>query len=278
MRKSVIAFFLLDITSAVLFFLGWVQFAVPANSYGVLRSKTSGVDAEVIRGGRFRWAWERLLPTNAAIELFRIEMVERDIAASGSLPSAEVYATMTGSAADFSFEVVGKLSFTTKPEALPILVAERAIFNQAALDAWEERTAAEMAEFVTRRLRAYAEDPAELDRILSSGSTPRLIADLERAFPDVEAVSCVVKTARFPDLALYRTAKGLYEYYLQRRRSIIAAAASDAAGVDVKARLRFEELERYGELLEKHPILLKYLAIESASGSDTVELLKVLGE
>jgi hypothetical protein len=278
MRKSVVAFFLLVIASAAVFFVGWVQFSVPPNSYGVLRSKTSGVDPVVLRNGHFRWAWERVLPTNATIELFRIEAIERDIKANGTLPSAEVYSTMTGSTTDFSYEITGKLAFMTKSESLPILVAERAVSDQAALDAWEERTAAEITDFIARRLRAYAEDPAELDRILGAGSTPRLIADIERAFPDVESVSCVVKTARFPDLALYRMAKGLYEYYLQRRRSIIAASASEAATADVKSRLRFEALERYGELLEKHPILLKYLAIEAASGSEIAELLKVLGE
>jgi hypothetical protein len=146
------------------------------------------------------------------------------------------------------------------------------------LDAWEEKTASEMADFVALRLRAYADDPAELDRILFAGSTPRLIADIERAFPDVESVSCTIKTARFPDFALYRTAKTLYESYLERRRSIITDAASDAASVDIRSRLRFEELERYGELLEKHPILLKYLAIEAASGADIADVLQALGE
>lgn len=278
MRKSVVAFFLILVASAVVFFVGWVQYAIPPNTYGVLRSKTSGVDPTVLRSGRFRWAWERLLPTNTTIELFKIDTVERNVTATGALPSAEVYATMTGSTTDFSYEVQGTVSFTTKPESLPILAAERAIADQAALDAWEERTGGEMGDFVARRLRAYADDPAELDRILVAGSTPRLTADIERAFPDVESVSVVIKTARFPDMALYRTAKGLYEYYLQRRRAVIASAASDAASVDVKSRLRLEELEKYGELLEKHPILLKYLAIESASGDAMPELLKALGE
>ncbi|HCM26159.1 MAG: hypothetical protein A2Z99_11850 [Treponema sp. GWB1_62_6] len=277
-RKIVVSFFFILILAGYVFIAGWVQLSVPVGSYGVLSSKTGGVDPLVLRGGSYRWAWERLFPTNAKITPFLIETMVKELSASGRLPSAEQYSAIAAVEDDFSYSIVGSLTFSLKPESLPRVVADQGVRDQAGLDAWEERTGAAAADFATRRLASYAEDSEELDRIMAAGSAPRLQDDLETAFPDLRIVSCILRVAEFPDLALYREARKLYEEYLERRRAFLSSSVRTAAGADAASRLRFEELERYGELLTKYPVLLKYLAIESSSPPRALELLKTLEE
>ncbi len=76
MKKAIIKFFIWLIVllaiSGTVFFFGWLQFSVPAGSYGVMLSKSGGYYNEVITPGEFSWRWERLVPTNSEILIFRI--------------------------------------------------------------------------------------------------------------------------------------------------------------------------------------------------------------
>ncbi len=278
MRKYVVSFVILLMLAVYVFIAGWVQLSVPVGYFGVLSSKTGGVDPLVLRGGTFRWAWERLLPTNAKTTPFLIETMAKDLSASGRLPLAEQFAAITATEDDFSFSVQGMLRFSLKPESLPKLVAEQGVRDQASLDAWEERSATEAADFAVRRLAAIADDAEELDYIITAGSAPRLVDELEKNFADLRILACTLRVVDFPDLALYREARKLYEEYLERRRVALTPAVRTAAGADAASRLRLEELERYGELLTKYPVLLKYLAIESSSPPRALELLEALEE
>ncbi|MDR0730782.1 MAG: hypothetical protein LBF63_03875, partial [Treponema sp.] len=91
MRKFFITFFILAALGGTGFFFGWVQLEVPPGSYGVLRSKTHGIDGSPIREGEFRWVWFKLIPSNVNIEVYRLPRVERRIHHRGVLPSAAVY-------------------------------------------------------------------------------------------------------------------------------------------------------------------------------------------
>ena len=73
MKKFLITFFILLILAGVFFFLVWVQFSVPVGSYGVIASKTHGVDPQLVKSGEFRWVWYKLIPTNVKIAVFSPE-------------------------------------------------------------------------------------------------------------------------------------------------------------------------------------------------------------
>lgn len=278
MRKSAVSIVFLIALAAAVFFLGWTQFAVKPGNIGIVRSKTSGVHARVIRNGEFHWLWERLLPTNATLTEFTLKRVTKTISTSGELPSTAPYTAILGDEVDFSYRIDGEVSFTPRADSLPKLSETVPIADQADLDSWMEKEASTVADFTVRRVLQYAEDSSELERIAAVGATPRLVADIERAFPHLENVSCTFTSVRLPDFELYETAKTLYRDYTEKKRSALAQAAEAAASEAVKSRLRYEELERYGELLSKYPILLKYLAIEAGVGERTFEILKELEE
>ena len=263
MKKVLFFLFLIGIGGAG-FFFGWAHLTVPPGSYGVLRSKTHGLDPEVIREGEFRWLWFKLIPTNAVVTTFTLGPVTRPIRSSGVLTSGQVYAALAGLEADFSWEISGELAFSIQPEALPELARRENLGSNEDLRRFEARLAERIETFVLQRLRAYAdrEDGEKLEIIRLTGSLPELDAEILRTFPEIRNLHSAIRVVRFPDYVLYRSLKELYREYV----SLLHAALSPHVGREAETRmainLRLDELARYGELLTRYPILLNFLALE----------------
>jgi hypothetical protein len=273
MKKTIAVFILLLILAGTGLVLGWVQRAVPPGSYGILRSKTHGIDRQLIREGEFRWVWYTLIPSNAKISVYSLDPVSRELSVKGSLPSGDLFGSLEGVSVDFSYEVNGSFSFNIKPASLISLMTQRGIADQAGLDAFEESTAGEIAAFAVQRLKVYAEETEEMET-LAETSASQVKADIERAFPNIENLSLSVTAARFPDYTLYRSMRSLYETYIRQQQESLHTGTIAAAENRVKFQLRLDELTGYGELLTKYPILLKYLAIERGSGTVISEILR----
>ncbi|MDR0553523.1 MAG: hypothetical protein LBG76_01815 [Treponema sp.] len=260
MRKFFLGLILIIIAGGFAFFFGWAQLKVPPGSYGVMRSKTHGIDPTLIREGEFRWVWYKLIPTNVTITVFSPAFIDRAVHFTGTLPSADSYRAFLGLKADFSYEFSGSLSFSIKPGSLPALVRERGIGNQDDLAEFEEALASDLTGFATRRLQTYIEEDAS--RLTAEDINRLLREDIGQAYPSIENVACAVRVTRFPDFALYQSARSLYEDYLSRQRELLAGEIHESAGRRLDSQLRFDELAQYGELLTKYPVLLQYLALE----------------
>ena len=102
MKKFLVTLLILLILAGTVFFLGWSQMSVPVGYYGVINSKTHGVNPELVRSGEFRWIWYKLIPTNVNIAVFRLDPVNFTMNFSSSLPSGDTYASFAGIEADFS--------------------------------------------------------------------------------------------------------------------------------------------------------------------------------
>jgi len=264
MKKFLFFLLFLIILGGVGFFFGWTHLTVPPGSYGVLRSKTHGLDPQVIREGEFRWLWFKLIPTNATVSTFTLGPVTRPIRSSGTLSSGQVYAALAGLDADFSWEISGDISFSIRPEVLPELTVREHVRTEEDLRSFEGRLAERIENFVLQRLRAFADrdDGEKLDIIRLTGSLPELDAEILRTFPEIQNLLCTIRVIRFPDYILYRTLKELYREYV----SLLNIALSPHIGMEAEARmrinLRLDELARYGDLLTRYPILLQFLALE----------------
>jgi hypothetical protein len=267
MRKFFILFFILLALGGTGFFFGWVQLAVPPGSYGVMRSKTHGLDRALIREGEFRWVWYKLIPTNTDIRIYRPLPEERRINHRGTLPSADVYASFAGIDVDFSYEFTAILSFNIGPESLIPIIEERNIMGQDELDAYMDSLAGEIEGFVLGRMRHIGEDGEELRLILETGSSPELEAEIRQAFPRTAELSCRAEAVRFPDFSLYSRLRDLYAGYIDSQREYMARARNESSTRHVDFQFRMDELTRYGDLLSRYPVLLEYLKLESAGGS-----------
>jgi hypothetical protein len=262
MKKLGITLCILIALGAFAFFYGWAQLTVPPGAYGLVRSKTHGDDPRPVRSGEFRWIWYKLIPTNVEITTFRLEPVTHRFTARNTLPSGDAYAAFAGTGADFSWELNASLSFSIDPGALVALVSDNGIGSQEALDAWEQRAAEQMGAYVLGRLSSGEMDAGRLEEILKTGSSAELEGEIQGRFPAVSKVSCVVNAAKFPDFVLYRQVRGLYEDFIARQREYVSTALGRQAENRIETQLRFDELEQYGALLVKYPVLLEYLALE----------------
>jgi hypothetical protein len=260
MKKFVFIFLVLAVLAGLAFFFGWVQLEVPPGSYGIMRSRTHGLDRHPVREGEFRWVWYKLIPGNVQITLFHPERKTTAFSFSGVLPSAGIYTSFAGINADFSWSLSGSFSFSLDGESLLFLIETRNIGNQEELDAWENTLGDEIRGFV---LRYFGEiDGTGIEEILKAGTSPALEADIRAAYPFIRGFSLHIQEARFPDLALYRKIRGMFEDYLARQQDLLSAGMREKAENRIDSQFRFEELDKYGELLTKYPVLLRYLAIE----------------
>ncbi|MDR3115775.1 MAG: hypothetical protein LBU25_09685 [Treponema sp.] len=262
MRKFGVIGIILSIISGTAFFFGWVQLMVPPEAYGVLRSKTHGVDPRIIRAGEFRWVWYALIPTNTDIQVFTLDPVSRSLSLQDALPSGKEYAAFAGVTMDFTYKLGITFSFTLKPDSLVTLIDTQHILDQAGLDAFETDLAAQIETFILQRLRIYTMDLAKLEEMLSSGSIAALDADIQRVFPDTENLVCSIKTRDFPDLSLYQQFRILYTGYLTKQQEYVQSEQALQPETRMLTQIRFDDLIRYGELLTKYPILLQFLELE----------------
>ncbi|MDR3248658.1 MAG: hypothetical protein LBT39_07715 [Treponema sp.] len=262
MRKLFITLFILLAVGGVGFFFGWAQFKVPPGSYGVMRSKTHGIDDDLIREGEFRWVWYKLIPTNVDIQVYKPGRVERTLTHRGALPSAAIYSAFAGISADFSYEFSLSLSFSIGADSLIPLIREQNIRGQDELDAYTTTLAQNIEGFALRRLESLGEDEVELRLMLQTGASGKLEEEIRRAFPYAEGVSCQVPVMRFPDYQLYAQIRQLYVDYLARQREYVSRALDDSAEKHIDSQFRLDELARYGDLLTRYPVLLEYLKME----------------
>jgi hypothetical protein len=263
MRKFFIAFFILLVLGGTGFFFGWAQLKVPPGSYGVMRSKTYGIDDTLIREGEFRWVWYKLIPTNTDIQVYRPGWVEHRVNHRGVLPSADVYSSFAGVSADFSYEFDALFSFSIGPDSLIPLIRERNVQGQDELDAYTNTLARDIEQFILRRMESLGEDEEELRRIMETGTSTKLEGEILSRFPYAGGISCRIPVIRFPDFRLYSQIRELYGDYLNKQREYMTAAISSNAERHIDSRFRLDELASYGDLLTRYPVLLEYLKLQT---------------
>jgi len=261
MKKFFITLLILTALCAAAFFFGWVQFSVPPGSYGIISSKTHGVDPEIVRSGEFRWVWYKLIPTNVQIAVFRLEPVKFHVDFNSSLPSGDIYASFAGLGTDFSWEFKGEISFSLDPQELVSVVSKQNLTDQEELDAYLQDIALNIEVMILRILSSAETDSLRLEKIMAGDSDEEMEKEVKNQFPQIRDFSFVIQSAKYPDFVLYKQVRLLYEEFLAIQREYVTAALGRRAENHIEAQFHFSELERYGELLTKYPVLLEYLAM-----------------
>lgn len=264
MKKFLFVLLFLIILGGTGFFLGWAQLTVPPGSYGVMRSKTHGLETEVIRDGEFRWIWYKMIPTNAVVSVYTLGPVRHSFRNSGTLPSGQEFAAVVGLDADFSWEISGEITFSIRPESLPELTARENISTNAELRKIEQNIAERIENLVLQRLRVYMNggDEEKLNSLIFAGFLPELNREIEALFPEIKNLNCTFRVIRLPDFALYLSLREVYQEYLAWQGEFFRQDIISEAEIRIESRTRLNELAQYGELLTRYPILLHFLALE----------------
>jgi len=265
MKKFLITLLILIIIGGAVFFFGWVQFSVPPGQYGVLSSKTHGIDQRLVRSGEFRWVWYRLLPTNVKIAVFKLEQTRFPITYSGSLPSGDTYTSFVGiTNADFSWNLQGEIALKLKPEMLVSITEQHNLSGQEDLNEHIKIMAQDIELTILRELSSGDTDSGRIEKIMSGNGDVKIEHIISSRYPEIEEFSLIVHSAKFPNFILYSQIKLMYEEFLSSQREFISSSFGRRAETHIENQLRFEELERYGDLLTRFPVLLEYLMLEDS--------------
>ena len=260
------------------FLVGWLQLALPPDACGVIYTRTRGFDPEVVRPRGFTWRWQRLLPK--ALVLYQFDLPPRlaELPVSGSLASGAVYASLVPERPDFSYELHVAVRYRVRPEALPRL-ADRDGLRPEGLADWYRTADADLVRQVTETALGSAAADAP-------GVAADLVARLPGRVPDLELLDIAPTVIRMPDRELYERLRASYLAAFAARESALAAAAGRLAVLEAEAlidELRHERsiamLDRYGELLDRHPALIQFLFLTTSGklSTDDLRTLDLLG-
>lgn len=261
MRKLFVSLIILLVFAGAVFYIGWVQFAVPIGSYGVMLSKTSGVYPKPIVYGDFLWKWERLLPTNTQLRIFSLDPINLTDTFSSTLPSAQLYSTKLEGEPDFSYTLTVSSTAQVKKDSLVKLVQEQNLGNQEDLEALVRENLHQFNIAVTSYLLEQTQNDTTGLKAQTI-TTKELVQEtnLAQQWPWMEIVSTEVSDIKIPDTSLYIAAKNAY------LNGII-----EGTGEKITESNHLSALVNLGEILTKYPVLSDYMT--SGNVVDTLELL-----
>ncbi len=253
---------------------GWLQLALPADTYGVVYTRGRGFDPVVVKPAGFTWRWQRLIPKALVLHRFALAPRLAELPVSGTLASGEVYALLVPEKPDFAYELHVTIRYRLRPEALPRL-AEKKGLRPEGIDEWYRTADADLArQAVETTLASTASD--------APGVADDLVAALPSHVPDLELLDVAPTVIRMPDRALYARLRTLYFASLAAGESALVSAAGRLAVREAETRIDEQRhdrsiavLERYGKLLDEHPGLIQFLFL-TTSGKLTTDDLRTL--
>lgn len=276
-KKGLVSFIFIILCAAAVFFIGWVQLYVPVEKYGVLVSKTSGVDPAVIYQGEITWKWQRLLPTNTVIHIFEAKGEKNTVSVTGTLPSAEIYSALIEGRPDFSYSFTFEVDASVKPEQLPALVKAGSVKTDEDLSAFilkESKQAAEKA--VSIILEEMAETPEKLVSYLNDEKAllDRINASSTGGLTVINGMKVIRE--KLPDVQLYNTAKTVYSAYLDGIKDALLETTGSQIELASEDFLLIERFGKLGKVLTEYPILIDYLAVTHNDPDEALDLLESL--
>lgn len=277
MKKFLISLLLIIIFAGAVFFIGWGQFAVPAGSYGVMVSKTSGISQKTIVPGEFCWFWEKLLPTNTSMRIFSIIPVTRTTTISGELPSADIYSPMLEGSPNFSYKFSVQTELMMKSNYLPNFVRRTDAKENEQLQEYLNQQGDLIAQEVIQYILSKSLDNAN-NLMLLATDTEELKTGInaDSKFKDLEISNITVKTAQMPDTELYNIAKTSYAEFQAKVKQSLAELTKNQSTITANDYLQIERFARWGKILQEYPILIDFLAVSRDDASKAIGALDSL--
>lgn len=210
MKKFTLCFIVLLIFSVFVFWQGFTQRKIKADTFGVLQSKTSGLCEKPLMAGEYNWNWEFLLPTNADLKLFSIKPFMGTKKVTGQLPSGQLYTSLYNTNYDFSYSFDFSISLTISPEGVINLIKLNQIVDENDLEKYFENSADLIAQKAANYLLSKAEDnPKFRAESLKKDELIRNI-QLYNDIPEIELFMISVNNSQIPDYTLYNKLQNNY--------------------------------------------------------------------
>ncbi|UTC63123.1 hypothetical protein E4O05_04290 [Treponema sp. OMZ 787] len=274
-------FFILIILGGTAFFFGWMQFSVPAGSYGVMLSKSGGYHDKLVIPGEFMWRWERLVPTNSKLLTFSLNPIEVEYKSDGQLPSADKFSVVMEQKHDFTWKLGIRVSASVRPESLIPLVKNASIKTQSGLDDFVENKVREGAEKAANQfIEFFLSNPAEYEKVkFQYGAfSEKIQASLKKDLGgEIEIISAELSSDFvIPDLKLYTVIRDAYAEYERQQTKAFTDMMIQEGKSAAALKFRMNDMKEWGELLKQYPQLIDFLAVARSDASETLKALREL--
>jgi hypothetical protein len=263
MKVKLFLFLIFSIlVGGTVFYFGWTQFQLEENTYGVIFTKTTGYEDEVVKPGRFNWHWEALIPTNMALHKIAIVSRSVELQKSASLPSGEVYSRSIDAPANFEYLLKISLTYSLRPEELPRLVKEESLTSETLDDYYLE-----IEQRINSGISAYIENRISRNEDVSAGDfktaafEEALVEKIQSELPYVAIRSAAITELKVPDIELYKAARAYYFDLLETRQETETATLEREREWVVSQESKLAVLRKYGELFTEYPGLIQYMAL-----------------
>ncbi len=242
-RGVLASFIIMAVFSAVVFFAGWTQFKVGANTVGIVYSKTGGIAGKIARSGEFSWYWQFLVPRNAEMRLFSVLPYSFKKNIEGSLPSSKEFSRAAASEEDFSFSASLNIVLEISPEGIKKLADENRISDQASLDAYMERRADLICEAAENlAAEGFSNEGPRKSRYLTAENI-LIKSDFYGEDDGVEVSDLTITNQRLPDYDLYR----------MTREGVLKIPQEGASASEIQRKMDGDSIKRLLEFFRNVP-------------------------
>jgi hypothetical protein len=272
MKKAILIFILLLLIAGAVGYFGWVR--IEPGTFGIAHSTVTGFIEGPIPSDRFNWYWQKLVPRSFTLYVIENRPVSFDLDIAQSLPGSDLLSEY----GTFDLNVRVSVEYTIDP------VSARVLIEQGLLEGFDsylrQSLKDEVGGLVSSFLVSTLQDATEaLDAsTLLEGLRSRIDRTVSSAMAryDIEKAAWNIRFTKIPQIDAYMEAMNSYREYLAEaaahQREELQRRRNRQIQLDDEA-LEIEKLRLYGELIEQHPLLLKYLYIQKLGEQTRVILL-----
>ncbi|MGL1894034.1 MAG: hypothetical protein OCD02_20515 [Spirochaetaceae bacterium] len=235
-----------------IFWLGWEQLQLEESTYGVVFTKTTGWNDNIIESGKFNWSIEKVIPKNYTIHKFQIKYRSINFNINNKLPSGDLYADFNKISKEnfnYNYSVVGSINFNTSELTSQL---NSGIFTENTFIEWENNTILEIKE----ALKVYMRNNLFNEELSSSA-----IKYISSIYPYYTFTNIYINLER-PDIDLYESCRDRYLKHLNQKALAEENYLAEILKQKNEESLKLELLKQYGEVFTQYPIMIEYIKID----------------
>lgn len=246
-----IFFLFLIALAGFVFYLGWVQMSIPPQSRVILFSKTGGFESEVYKPGVFLWRWEKCLPENMSILVYPDTTEILRFSGEGHLPSGKLYGDWMGNPEAFRFEYSAIINVRITDEELLALTVNGILTPETYKDYLSDLEKQLEGEVLRLIGRMSVNSPENSDSL--SPNDIRITG--------LEILNIQMERLNIPDMELYHKTASAYWKEIEAKKTVASDILQQRIPLEKEYESRLMILEKYGEVLNRYPVLLDFLRV-----------------
>jgi len=274
MKKAIFIFILLVIAAGVVLYFGWVN--IKPGFFGIAHSTLTGTVEYPLESGKIHWLWQKLIPKSFHLYVVERKPIIQSFTTTHSLPGSEQLAEF----GKFDLTLQTDIQYSIEYDAALKLI-ENGLYEEFE-DHFTQLVSTRVDEAVTGFVLDNMTRYSQYDQEISYSMLGRLEKSIDGSITDIVRDNALVDASwsityiEIPQIELYNDALERYFSHLEtvyRFKEEELDRESENLALMNEHDLEIDRWEKYGELIQKYPDLLKFFYIEKFSEQADVLVL-----